>query len=178
MTLRHLWPRPEKDALVISITLLLLLLLPLPPLQLIIIIIISGVAGFGGADQPVTSYTVHKTWHKSSWEWLIIKCAEQKSFQSPLESVGVVGYADVLWQVVPRLCSCDAEGAICKLQASSRNLKVRPYGRTQNSSTGCEWGDRLQSRRSVMCVGALPMTVRWTRRSVFRTSSWKPDSRL
>jgi len=40
-----------------------------------------------------------------------------KSFQSPLEGVGVVGYADVQWQVVPRLCSCDAEGALSKLQA-------------------------------------------------------------
>jgi len=31
---------------------------------------------FSGADQPVTSYTVHKTLYKSNWEWLIIKCAE------------------------------------------------------------------------------------------------------
>jgi len=49
-----------------------------------------------------------------------------------------------VWQVVPRLCSCDAEDALSKLQASSRNLKLWPCGRTQNSSTGCEWGDRLQ----------------------------------
>jgi len=49
------------------------------------------------------------------------KMCRIKSFQSPLEGVGVVGYVDVQWQVVPRLCSCDAEGALSKLQASCKN---------------------------------------------------------
>jgi len=66
------------------------------------------------------------------------KMCRIKSFQFSLEGVSVVSYADVQWQIVPRLCSCDAEDALFKLQASSRNLEVRPCGRTQNSSTGCE----------------------------------------
>jgi len=40
-----------------------------------------------------------------------------------------------LWQIVPRLCSCDAEGALSKLQANSRNLEVRPCGRMLQMTT-------------------------------------------
>ena len=46
----------------------------------------------------------------------------KKVFKTPLEGVGVVGYADVQWQVVPRLCSCDAQGALSELQSEFSEL--------------------------------------------------------
>jgi len=52
----------------------------------------------------------------------VIKFAEQISFESALECVGVTDGANVQWQVVPHLGGRHAEGALSKLQACPWDL--------------------------------------------------------
>ena len=62
--------------------------------------------------------------------------------------------------------------SLCQLFSIDSSHRLDQYcGRTQDISTRCEWGDRLKEIRN---VGALPITVWWTRRhslNCMRTST-------